>query len=78
MDKESAKKLIRNTFQNSFNKKDFIYFIKNLLNQYDESKVFNLHGCYIPDSFKDYIESYERIGTYTDPEGKKLTFSSFI
>jgi len=72
MDKESAKKLIRNTFQNSFNKIDFIYFIKNLLNQYDESKVFHLHGCYIPDSFKDYIKSYERIGTYTDTEGKKI------
>jgi len=72
MDKESAKKLIRNTFQNSFDKNDFIYFIKNLLNQYDESKVFHLQGCYISDSFKDYIKSYERIGTYTDPEGKKI------
>ena len=72
MDKESAKKLIRNTFQNSFDKIDFIYFIKNLLNRYDESKAFHLHGCYIPDSFKDYIKSYERIGTYTDPEGEKI------
>ena len=72
MDKESAKKLIRNTFQNSFDKEKYIYFIKNLLNQYDESKAFHLHGCYIPDSFKDYIKSYERIGTYTDPEGKKI------
>ena len=72
MDKESAKKLIKNTFQNSFDKKSFIYFIKNLLNRYDESKVFHLHGCYIPDSFKDYIKSYERIGTYTDPESKKI------
>lgn len=72
MDKESAKKLITNTFQNSFDKEKFIYFIKNLLNQYDESKVFHLHGCYIPDSFKDYIKSYERIGTYTGPEGKKI------
>ena len=72
MNKESAKKLIRKTFQNSFNKNDLIYFIKNLLNRYDESKAFHLHGCYIPDSFKDYIKSYERIGTYTDPEGKKI------
>jgi len=72
MDKESAKKLITNTFQNSFDKEKFIYFIKNLLNRYDESKIFHLHGCYIPDSFKDYIKSYERIGTYTDPEGKKI------
>jgi len=72
MDKKSARKLIRNTFQNSFDKEKFIYFIKNLLNQYDKSKIFHLHGCYIPDSFKDYIKSYERIGTYTDSEEKKI------
>lgn len=72
MDRESARKLIKNTFQNSFDKEKFIYFIKNLLNQYDESKAFHLHGCYIPESFKNYIKIYERIGTYLDPEEKKI------
>ncbi len=72
MDKESTRRLIKKTFQNSFNKKDFIYFIKNLLNQYDESKVFHLHGCYIPKAFKNFIKIYERVGTYVDPEGKKI------
>jgi len=71
MDKESARKLIRNTFQNSFDKIDFIYFIKNLLNQYDESKAFHARG-YVPEAFKKYIKTYERIGTYTAPEGKKI------
>jgi len=71
MDKESAKKLIRNTFQNSFNKIDFIYLIKNLLNQYDESKAFHARG-YVLEAFKKYIKTYERIGTYTDAEGKKI------
>jgi len=71
MDKESAKKLIKNTFQNSFNKIDFIYFIKNLLNQYDETKAFHARG-YVLEAFKKYIKTYERIGTYTDPEGKKI------
>ena len=72
MDKESARRLIKDTFQNPFDKNRFIYFIKNILNRYDGSKTFRLHGCYIPDSFKDYIKSFERIGTYTDPEGKKI------
>jgi len=72
MDKESAKKLIKNTFQNSFDKEKFIYFIKNLLNQYDESKAFHLHGCYIPKNFENCIKIYERVGTYVDPEGKKI------
>jgi len=71
MDKESAKKLIKNTFQNSFDKIDFIYFIKNLLNQYDETKAFHARG-YVLEAFKKYIKTYERIGTYTDPEGKKI------
>jgi len=71
MDKESAKKLIRNTFQNSFNKNDFIYFTKNLLNRYDETKAFHARG-YVLEAFKKYIKTYERIGTYTDPEGKKI------
>ena len=72
MDRESAKKLIKNTFQNSFDKEKFIYFIKNLLNRYDESKAFHLQGCYIPKAFENIIKSYERIGTYVDPEGKKI------
>ncbi|PKP59001.1 restriction endonuclease [Candidatus Atribacteria bacterium HGW-Atribacteria-1] len=71
MDKESAKKLIRNTFHNFFEKNDFIYFTKNLLNQYDETKAFHARG-YVLEAFKKYIKTYERIGTYTDPEGKKI------
>ncbi|MEA3429626.1 MAG: N-6 DNA methylase [Thermodesulfobacteriota bacterium] len=71
MDKESAKKFIRNAFQNSFDKNDFIYFIKNLLNRYDETKAFHARG-YVPEAFKKYIKTYERIGTYIDPEGKKI------
>jgi len=73
MDREQAKRTIRNTFQNSFNKIDFIYFIKNLLNQYDKSKAFHARG-YVLEAFKKYIKTYERIGTYTDSEEKKLTF----
>ena len=71
MDKESARKLINYTFKNSFDKKSFIYFIKNLLNQYDETKAFHARG-YVLEAFKKYIKTYERIGTYTDPEGKKI------
>jgi hypothetical protein len=72
MDKESTEKLIKNTFQNSFDKERYIYFIKNLLKRYDESKVFHLQGCYIPKAFKNFIKAYERIGTYIDPEEKKI------
>lgn len=65
MDKDSAKKLVRETLQNSFDKERFTYFIKNLLNHIEEAP-FNYYGQYIPDSFKPYISSYDRIGKYSD------------
>ena len=72
MDIQQARRIIRNTFEGSFNKVKFIDFIKDLFNQYDESKAFHLRGCYIPKAFENIIKSYERIGTYNDPEGKKI------
>ncbi|MBE3128896.1 MAG: Eco57I restriction-modification methylase domain-containing protein [Actinobacteria bacterium] len=72
MDIQQARRRIRNTFESSFDKVKFIDFIKDLFNQYDESKAFHLRGCYIPKAFENIIKSYERIGTYTDSEGKKI------
>ena len=64
MDKQSAINLIRETFENPFDKERYIKFIKNLFNNitidYRE-----YYGRYIPDSFKPYINKYERIGKYT-------------
>ncbi|MEO0288561.1 MAG: Eco57I restriction-modification methylase domain-containing protein [candidate division WOR-3 bacterium] len=67
MDKNQAKKLIVETFENSFNKEKFILFLKNLLKKYEE-KTFTYQGNYIPDPFKEYIENLERIGKYTYEE----------
>jgi len=39
MNKLEAKNLIVNTFEKPFNEGQFIYFIKNLLNNLDESKA---------------------------------------
>ena len=66
-----AKQLVRDTLQNSFDKERLIYFVKNLLNSIDESKAFHARG-YVPEIFKDYVKTYERLGTYTDPEEKKI------
>jgi tRNA1(Val) A37 N6-methylase TrmN6 len=71
MDRESAKKLIASTFQNPFNKEKFIYFIKNLLNQYDESKTF-FPSDYNSSDPNNCINTYECIGSYIDPEGKEI------
>ncbi len=67
MDKQTAVGIIRDAFENPFDKGRFVHFAKNLLNKIDETKAFHAHGVYIPESFKDYVRAYERIGTYTDP-----------
>ena len=71
MNKDDGKKLIQDTLQNTFSKERFIYFIKNLLNDYDESKAFHAHG-YVLEIYRNFVKTYERLGTYTDPIGKKI------
>ena len=71
MDKNACYKIVRETFQNPFDKERFLYFIKNLLNTIDDSKAFQARG-YVPEMYKNYVKTYERLGTYTDPEGNKI------
>lgn len=71
MDKNSSHKIIKDTLESAFNKERFLLFTKNLLNHIDEEKAFHAHG-YVPEVFKNYVKTYERLGTYTDPEGKKM------
>ncbi len=73
MDKEQAKKLVKETFENNFNKELFLNFIRNLCNEIDESKAFPVRETgYIKEAFLPYVKTYERLGTYTDPEEKKI------
>jgi len=74
MDKSFYKTLITDTFEKSFDKERFLFFIKNLLNDIDESKAFHARG-YVKEKFKSVsgiIRTYERLGTYTDPNEKKI------
>jgi len=71
MNKEQAKTLIKHTFEASFDKEKFTKFIKNLLNRIDESKAFHARGD-VKEMFRNVIKTYERIGTYNSPEGKKI------
>ncbi|MEZ0322706.1 MAG: hypothetical protein ABWJ98_00100, partial [Hydrogenothermaceae bacterium] len=64
MDREQAKNLIIDTFENPFDKNKFVNFLKNLLKSF-EDKTFVYQGNVIPDAFKPYISSFERIGQYT-------------
>ncbi|MDA2919249.1 hypothetical protein MYX76_07140 [Desulfobacterota bacterium AH_259_B03_O07] len=67
MNKQQAQQIIRDTFENSFNKNGFAGFIKNLLNRIDDAP-FTYQGNYIPDAYKQYIKTLERIGKFSDGE----------
>jgi len=71
MYRSTAIKLVQDTFQNPFDKSQFVYLSRNILKRIDESKAFHVHG-YVPEIFRDHIRTYERIGTYTDKEDKKI------
>ncbi len=71
MDKLQAKNNIKETFENSFDKSQYSFFILNLLNTIDTSKVFHVCGD-VKEMFKKVIKTYERIGTYIAPDGIKI------
>jgi len=74
MDSQSAKNLVIDTFENGFDKAVFLNFIRNLVKKFDESKAVHFRG-HIKDKFKKTtkaIKTYERLGTYTDPEDKTI------
>lgn len=69
MDKQQAQNIIRETFEKPFDKDRYAVFIKNLLNYIDESP-FIYQGNYIPDAYKQYVRSLERIGKFEDGENR--------
>ncbi len=72
MNSQQARELVRETFPLVFDKGRFRQFAINLLNHIDESKAAQWNSSYIKDAFKDHIQKFERLGTYTSPEGEKL------
>jgi len=72
MDKQTAARIIEDTFERPFEKAYFVSFAKNLLNHFDDSSNFTYQGSYIPDAYEPYIQSLERIGKYQDTEDNKV------
>ena len=55
--------------ESPFDKSGFTGFIKNLLNRIDDAS-FIYQGNYIPDAYKQYIKTLERIGKFSDGENR--------
>jgi hypothetical protein len=72
MNRAEARSLIARTFTQAFDKERFGTFVVNVLNRIDESKASAWNSQYIKDAFKEHVNRYERLGTYTSPEKEKL------
>ena len=72
MDKKQANKIVKDTFENAFNKEKFVYFIKNLLNHIEETPGTIYRGKYIPDAYAPYVNTLERIGKYSDSDERTI------
>ncbi len=72
MEKAQAIKLVRETFESSFERSRFIAFIRELFNGAYETAEINRVGNLIPNAFEQSISKYERIGKYTDSKDKRI------
>ena len=72
MNRDQSYALIRQTFTQGFDKARFQNFAVNLLNRIDESKAKAWNNTYVKDAFKNHVNRYERLGTYTSPDKEKL------
>jgi len=74
MDKQQAKELISQTFTQAFDHERFHHFTAQLLNHLNDSpeRQRRWSGQMIKKAYVEHVNHYERIGTYTDPEGRKL------
>src|SRR5437762_4790853 len=72
MNQDQARSFVCETLTRSFDKTRFRTFVLELLNEFDESKGFVSNKTYIKDAFKNHVERFERLGTYTSPEDEKL------
>jgi Alw26I/Eco31I/Esp3I family type II restriction m6 adenine DNA methyltransferase len=72
MDKQTATKIIKDTFENPFDKGRFINLSKNLVKHLDSSKNFTYQGNIIPDAYEQSIQTLERVGKYEDTDGNGI------
>src|SRR4030043_358338 len=72
MNRTQARASVRETFTAAFDKNRFLQFSRNLLNHLDESKAFARNSGYIKEAFRADVTRFERLGTYTSPQGETL------
>ena len=66
-----AQNIIKDVFEQKFDKGKYAYFVRNLLKNLQTSE-FTRTGYNIPKAFTGFISLYERIGKYEDEEGNQI------
>ncbi len=72
MNRDQAYTQVKQTFTHGFDAEQFRNFVINLLNHVDISKAQSWNSQYVKGAFKEHVQRYERLGTYTSPSGEKL------
>lgn len=69
MNPDQARRCVEQTFRQAFDESRYLHFIRNLVNHLDESKrqTWTLKKA----AFKDFVNHFTRLGTYTDPNGDR-------
>src|SRR5688572_13966608 len=72
MNPQESRELIKNTFENDFDRERFHTFIDRLLKNADFSKHFTQAGNRVFKVSQDKVVSFERISQFTDVDGNKI------
>lgn len=74
MEREPAIRLIDKTFNSNFTEENYQEFIINLLDGIKTEEAFKtpMVGQYVPESFRDHIKGYHRIGKYYDSNNQVI------
>jgi hypothetical protein len=72
MNQAEAHELVKQTFENDFDRQQFGEFINHLLKSADFSKHFTQSGSNVYRVSRDKVSSFERLAQFTDVDGKKI------
>ncbi|NNM85493.1 MAG: hypothetical protein HKL96_07040 [Phycisphaerales bacterium] len=72
MNQDQARKLVKDTFTQAFDKNQFLFFIRNLLNHLDESDTTSCNVRRIKDAYKPHVDLSQRLATYYSPDGSRV------
>ena len=72
MNKQQAHELVRQTLTQRFDKGRFLNLTGNILHSINQAKAGQWNHQYVKDAFKEHIDRFERLGTYTGPEKESL------